>query len=110
MKDTLFDTVEKREDAIKLFTELLDHPGWKLFVKIKEINIENLRSALEDAENEHSPEEDNLIREKIKIHRKDISLPGDMIRDFRDPVVDGIDPDLDPYDRVKVKPPEQSSV
>jgi len=44
MADNLFDTDQKKEDAISAFQGLMEHPGWKLIEKIQDANIEFFRN------------------------------------------------------------------
>lgn len=96
----LFDTDSKKDEAVRAFTELLVHPGWSLFVKIKQQNIENIRRLLENADDDHTVEGDDRLRDKLKIHQNDIDLPNKMIKDFTGPDMNGMDPSLDPYDKL----------
>lgn len=52
MNDNLLDTPEKQQQAIALFEDMKNHPGWKLFVDILNANIDILRKRLETEEYE----------------------------------------------------------
>ncbi len=105
MQDILFDTEEKRQEAIIAFTELVAHPGWSLFVKVKEANMQALREELEDYGVEHTAARDEVLRAELNIHRRDISLPNDKIREFREGPSEGVNPieENDPFERPVLK-------
>jgi hypothetical protein len=46
MKNKLFDTTEKIENAVSNFKNLLDHAGWQLFVAIVNENIEVVKDQI----------------------------------------------------------------
>jgi len=82
MTEELFDTDQKQQNAIVLFTELIAHPGWALFVKILDLNIENTTNLLNDPESEHTKEQDDVWRNNLKIYKKMKNQPEQTIADF----------------------------
>jgi hypothetical protein len=81
MSEDLFDTEQKRETAIAAFQGLLEHPGWKLVVKIMDMNIEFLRTQLEDGiEGEETKADVDRTRDKLKLMREMRNTPQDQIK------------------------------
>ena len=80
MKDKLFNTEEKKEQAISAFGSLLEHPGWKLLVQILDQNIESLRDDLETIKDESETKEQiDLQRYKLSFCKEHRDKPKDMI-------------------------------
>lgn len=50
MNDIIFDTDDKQKQAVSLFTDLKNHPGWQLFIKVVDANIAVLSRRLETEE------------------------------------------------------------
>lgn len=97
MEDNLFDNQEKINAAINDFTNLLDHPGWKLFVQVVEKNIEVLKNQLENGtEGEETKADVDRIRDKLKICREMRDTPQTLIKKFQSPDIP--EPDDDPYE------------
>ncbi len=96
MSEELFDTDAKIEQAIVLFTELIAHPGWVLFTKILDKNIENTSTLLNDPDADHTKEQDDIWRNNLKIYKKMRNQPETIIADFsRNTKGEAVD--LDPY-------------
>jgi len=91
----LFDTPEKRSNAVLLFQSLQEHQGWQLLVQIVKANIDILREQLEVGIEEETIETIKEVRTKIKIHENIIATPTNMIKGFTEE--EDKDPELDPY-------------
>lgn len=91
----LFDTKEKKADAVVLFQSLQEHQGWVLLVQIVKANIAVLKKQLEEGLEDETLETVKEIRAKIKIHENIINTPVDMIKSFTGE--NPKEPELDPY-------------
>lgn len=96
VKENLFDTKEKQQQAIVAFSELMAHPGWILFSKIIDSNIENFRNQLESGLPEEKIEDVKITRQLLAFAKKMREIPSTMIEDFKRPN-EGTDPGVDPY-------------
>jgi len=93
MKD-LFDTEEKSAQAIADLVSLLDHPGWKLLEKMLDIDIESLKSQLEEGTgNEETKQDVDLLRYKLSFSREHRNKPMDMIKKLQSPESEELNPD-----------------
>jgi hypothetical protein len=97
MTDQLFDTQEKKAEAILAFQALLTNPGWKLYCKILEANASVFRKNLEEGVEGETKEQIDNRRQLLKYTRELLSYPERMIWTFQHPA-ESTDPDLDPYD------------
>lgn len=96
MKDDLFNTPEKINDAISSFTNLLNTDGWKLVVKIQNKNIEVLQNQLENGTDKESYGDVKRLREKLSLLREMVNLPQRMIDRLQTPVPEAVR--SDPFD------------
>lgn len=99
--DDLFDTQEKIDQAIADFGSLLDNPGWKLYVKILDANIELIKQQLEEGIEDETPDSVMRLRDRLKVFRESRDKPIDMIKKFQmaenEPIND------DPYYQDKIE-------
>lgn len=96
MKDNLFDTEEKINDAISSFTNLINSDGWKLVVAIQNKNIELLQIQLESGSEEEKYDDVKRLREKLSLMKEMINLPQNMIERFQSPTPEDVR--SDPFD------------
>lgn len=91
----IFDTEEKKNEAVLQFQSLQEHRGWQLVVEIVKQNILVLKKQLEDGEEGQTLEDIKRIRDKIKDHQNFIDTPKMMVTNFTTeaPTV----PEADPY-------------
>lgn len=100
----LFDTKERRAEAVLAFRGLLSDPGWKLLARIITQNITLLRRQLEEGtaedEKDETLEEVKYKRKLLKAHRDFINTPQKMIDDFTraNTGFETVD-ELDPYEQ-----------
>lgn len=96
MEDHIFDSDAKVKHGIQSFTNLLEHPGWKLIEQILDANIEVVRQQLERGAPDETTDDIKILREKLKLSREMRNTPTDMIKKLQRPVSEIIDPD--PYE------------
>jgi hypothetical protein len=96
----LFNTEQKRAEAISAFTELLNHPGWKLLEQILDIDIERLREELETIKEEpETKEEIDFQRYKLAFCKEQRNKPKQMIEKLKS--TEDVIPDPDPFPTVE---------
>jgi len=84
MPKNLFDTDEKKEQAISAFGSLLEHPGWKLLVQVLDQDIESLRNDLETIKDDtETKEQIDLQRYKLSFCKEHRDKPAEMIKKLR---------------------------
>jgi len=86
MRD-LFDTEEKKKEAINSFQSLITTDGWKKLKEVFELNIEELKNQLSSGVYRDEPDsrrlrEEDRIRDKIAIFSEVCSKPEDICRDL----------------------------
>ena len=96
MEDKLFNSPEKKADAVVTFQDLQNNKGWQLLVQIVKANIEVLKKQLEEGFDNETIETVKELRAKIKIHEKIINTPVDMIKSFTEGDKPS-DVEIDPY-------------
>ena len=98
MKDDLFDSEQKKQDAIAALTSLLSHEGWKLLQKMLDKNIEVLVMQLENGVDEETKADIDRVRDKLRLTKEFRTTPEDTISKLEAP---DTEPDtLDPFDDV----------
>lgn len=95
-EDNLFDTEEKRADAIMQFEVLESSRGWQLVVAIVQANIEVLKKQLLEGTENETKEDIDRIRDKIKDHENFINTPQNQIKAFSEGE-SATAPSSDPY-------------
>lgn len=99
MKDKIFDSKEKIQSAISDFSELMNHPGWKLVEQIINANIEVVTKLILDGQNmdgkEATKEEMDRLRDKLKVYKDVRSTPERIVKRLNTP--EGEEPNVDPY-------------
>lgn len=99
MKSSSFSNQAKINSAISNFKNLLNHPGWKLYLEILDANIEVVRNRLlNGVEGEETKDDIDRLRDKLRIYNELKNTPQSMIdklmsNDFELP-------DDDPYETV----------
>jgi hypothetical protein len=96
MKNDLFDSDQKKTDAISAFESLMAHPGWILIEQIEDANIEFLRTQLESEAEDEKLEDVKIIRNNLRLTREFRNTPKDMIKKLSTEEEDA--PNSDPYD------------
>ncbi len=99
MVKDLFDTEEKKENAIAAFQGLLEHPGWKLIEQIEDANIEILREQLETETEDQKLEDVRIMRNNLRLTKEFRNTPQNIIEKLQK--VDQEVPNPDPYPDVK---------
>jgi hypothetical protein len=100
MKDKLFNTDEKKADAMSAFTSLLAHPGWKLIEAIQDENIEILKEQLENGLGDDETKEDiDRLRDKLSLVKEFRNLPANLIDKLQSP--ESSVPNPDPFDTIQ---------
>ncbi len=100
MNQDLYDTPQKKQQAIVAFTDLLQHPGWQLIEKILLANIEVVRNHLENGSNDPEYNETKAdvdrLRDKLKILREMYNTPKDQLKKLEEVATEEVE--LDPFD------------
>lgn len=92
----LFDSEEKRNEAISSFTSLLTHPGWLLVQKIIEANIEVVRHRLEvGGDKDESKFDVDRLRDKLKFYREVLNSPKTMLESLQK--TGSVEMEFDPF-------------
>jgi hypothetical protein len=99
IEDTLFDTEDKRSMAVTAFTDLQNHPGWKLFTAIINANIEFLSKCLVEDDFD-SPEEIKSIQFMLKAYKNAKNIPQDRITNFT-PSTDEVEPNVESFQTIE---------
>ena len=90
-------TKEKKNAVISDFKNLLTTPGWILFEKMVQENIENVKGELLDGTKEQTIEDIKVLRKILALYTGMIELPKSMIDRLSDEAVITQESD-DPYD------------
>ena len=98
MKDTLFDSEEKRLKALAAFTQLRNDPGWHLVQAIQDANIEYLRDQLENGEGVETKADIDRLRDKIRLMKEFRNIVDNSIKKLT-PSLDAV-VNIDPYQTV----------
>ena len=83
--EDLFDSQEKIDAAIADFTNLLQSPGWILYTKILDANIELIKRQLEEGTEEETKAEIDRLRDRLKVFKESRDKPTDMIKKLQIP-------------------------
>jgi len=99
MKDSLFDTDKKREDARATFEVGVTTPFWLLMKKVLRANIKNVSSLILDGKNvkggKATEEETERLRDRLRIYRKIKDTPESLLERLSATEVE--EPNPDPY-------------
>lgn len=101
MKDTIFNTPQKVEAAISNFTNLVNSPGWKLFIEIVNANIEVVKNGLLRGGEEETKEQIDRLRDKLRVYEEMRDTPQTMIEKLTAGETEV--PNVDPYDTTESK-------
>jgi hypothetical protein len=99
MKDDIFDTTEKQQNAIALFNDMKNHPGWILFVKVLQANIAILSRRLEVEEFE-SIDKMKAVQRTRQAYEDALNTP-DMIIEAYSRDNSENNPGVDPYQSIE---------
>lgn len=102
LEDKLFDTPLKRQIGTENLRSLVEHPGWKLYVRMIEANISVLNDQILEGSDEEDRSTMDRLRDKRKIYQKVINLPAKIVREYgteEEPEDDSLS-DSDPYPTV----------
>src|SRR3990167_10153988 len=95
-KPKLFDTDEKKAQAVSAFLSLLQHPGWLLLEQILDENILHFREQLENGSGEGETKADvDLLRFQLNFCKEHKNKPKDLIEKLS--TQESKEPNLDPY-------------
>jgi len=99
MKDELFNTKKKREVAFRSFSNLLNHPGWKLFEQITLSNIKVVTNLILTGRNldgkAATEDEMDRLRDKLQVYKDQMNTPKMMIKNLESP--ESEEPNFDPF-------------
>ena len=97
----LTNTEEKKASAISAFTNLLNHPGWKLVEAILEDSLESIREKLENPteDKEETKEDVDILRHTLKLTKDLRNMPLDEINRLQK--IENEVPSSDPYDTIE---------
>jgi len=100
MAQDLFDTKEKREQAIAHFTNLLGQPGWKLIQDILDENIKVLVEQLKTPGSKDETKEDiDIMRNNLSLTETFRNTPEKLIEQLQSTETGEID--IDPFETVE---------
>ncbi len=103
MADKLFDTEQKKKDAINALESLIATEGWKLILQIFDRNIEVATNHVINGIGEGETKEDiDLLRHRLKIYEECRDTPTDHIKRLQTGEVME-EPELDPYPQTPPK-------
>jgi len=91
----IFDTEDKKKEAINKFESLQKYPGWLLLLDIVNENLELLKGQLLNGMESETKEDIDRVRDKIKIFESIIGTPKMMIKRLSDK--DQEIPNFDPF-------------
>lgn len=92
----LFDTLEKRSQAVEDFRTLQAHPGWHLVAQILDANIKEWESVILDSDEEVDKEKIKEAKGKRLVAIKVRNLPEQMMKDLVD--IQGESKNYDPFE------------
>jgi hypothetical protein len=98
MDATLFDNEDKIKEAIVLFNDLQKHPGWQLFLRVVNANVEELTERLTNTDFESL--EDQKAMKKLRQAYIDVrDTPKNLVERFTNKAPENAfnDLGLDPY-------------
>jgi len=95
MQDTLFDTREKREDAIAKLTQLQNDPGWDLVCRVLEANIEIVKDLLLHGSDHEDMQMVKTYRERLMAYENLLRTPTKLIDQLRSEPTK--EPSVDPF-------------
>lgn len=98
MEDHLFNTPEKKLQAIATLETGVISPFWELLKKVLEENLRVARLQLEDGLEDETPIETNKIRERIRAYKDLLATPTNLIKNLA--VQDNEVVSDDPYDQM----------
>jgi len=93
IKEHLFDTEEKQQNAIATLRDGMNTPFWKLITDILKDNIELITEQILEG---GKTKKMNRLRDRLKIHKEIVNTPKLMIKRLS-PSPEGKEPNLDPY-------------
>lgn len=91
----LFDTQEKRNEAIAKFTNLKNDPGWQLVCKILDANIEVITKKILEGVPDETKEYIDTLRDRLMAFKNFRDTPDQMIKKLTSGEPD--QPSLDPF-------------
>ena len=99
MRDLLFNTDEKIEDAKAIFEVGVTTPFWLLMKKVLQANIENVSSLILEGRNvegeKATEEETERLRDKLKLYKKIKDTPESLLKNLS--ATEAEEPNPDPY-------------
>lgn len=99
MREQLFDTQEKIEMAVNLFKSLLDNPGFQLYQKVFDNDIDSLTAMIIDGYDrdgsELTKDRTDMLREILKVYKRMRNYPEEAIVTFTEKKGENVT--ADPY-------------
>lgn len=83
MKDTLFDTAEKRNNAISGLTQLQNNPGWLIVKEVLQANIDILQGLILDGVENETKEQIDMLRDRLKVYLNLVRTPDKLIEQLQ---------------------------
>lgn len=93
MKDTIFDTPEKREGALAKLRQLKGDPGWLLVVEVLQANIDVVKDQILHGVDDETLDLTNLLRDRLSCYESLRDTPDKLIAQLEgssseEPVID----------------------
>jgi len=95
MKDTLYNTEEKRQLAISTFKDGINSPFWLLMVQILKKNKKFITKKILDGGDNVTKKQMDRLRDKLKLFEEVINTPKDQIEQLT--TVKAKKTNLDPF-------------